>query len=396
MKLKSFFANTIEEAIRLARHELGPDAVLVNSKSTGVEARHLGSYEVVVCGEIQEAGSKDLRYGSERGGENGPERGRAGSRSSTAALPVDKLSQDVSELKHRMEKLALILARSGKGMASVAFDPDLSRAFTMLADAELDTELAYDVIGKLTSPIPENALRAQLAQLVNVDSELGSRGAPCRVVALVGPPGAGKTSALVKLAVQYGLTSRKRVQILTTDTYRIGAAEELRSYAAILGISCQVLETPEALAQALGECQQLGDCQQKGESRQKNLILIDTPGLCRSEMEASEGLARLLATHAGIDTHLVLPASMRSADLRRVSEQYSVFQPSKLLFTRLDETETFGPILACSVRMGKPVSFFSRGQRIPEDLEPATLDLMLDLILGAPAAGESRFEVVAA
>jgi len=402
MKLKSFFANTIEEAIRLARHELGPDAVLVNSKSTGVEARHLGSYEVVVCGEIQERGSRDLKYGSERGGENGLERGRAGSRPSPAALSVDKLSQDVSELKHRMEKLALTLARSGKGMASVAFDPDLSRAFTTLTDAELDTDLAYDVIGKLASPIPEDALRAQLAQLVNVDSELGSPGAPCRVVALVGPPGAGKTSALVKLAVQYGLTSRKRVQILTTDTYRIGAAEELRSYAAILGIGCQVLETAQALAQALGESeqrgesQQAGDSQPKAESRQKNLILIDTPGLCRSEMEASEDLARLLATHAGIDTHLVLPASMRAADLRRVSEQYSVFQPSKLLFTRLDETETFGPILARSVRMGKPVSFFSRGQRIPEDLEPATLDLMLDLILGSPAAGGSRFEVVAA
>ncbi len=70
------------------------------------------------------------------------------------SIPVDKLSQDVSELKHRMEKLALTLARSGKGMASVAFDPDLSRAFTMLTDAELDTDLAYDVIGSLVSPFP--------------------------------------------------------------------------------------------------------------------------------------------------------------------------------------------------------------------------------------------------
>jgi flagellar biosynthesis protein FlhF len=239
-------------------------------------------------------------------------------------------------------------------------------------------------VGKLTSPIPGGALRAALAKLVNVDSQLGSPSALSRVVALVGPPGAGKTSALVKLAVQYGLTACKRVQVLTTDTYRIAAAEELRSYAAILGIGCQVLETAGALAQALDEY------------RQKDLILIDTPGLCRSEMEASEDLARVLATHPGIDTHLVLPASMRAADLRRVSEQYSIFQPHKLLFTRLDETETFGPILSQSIRMGKPVSFFSRGQRIPEDLEPATSDVMLDLILGSPAGGEAKFDVVAA
>jgi len=384
MKLKSFFANTIEEAIRLARRELGPDAMLVNSKATNVEARHLGCYEVVVCGEAQDAGSREQRQGSEKGQDNSSERPAGLSRAWATSLPVDKLAQDVSELKYRMEKLALTLARAGKGMASIAFDPELTRVFAQLTDAELDTELAYDVIGRLTSPIPEGALRMELARLVRVDAELGLRDASSRVMALVGPPGAGKTSALVKVAVQYGLTARKRVQILTTDTFRIGAAEELRSYAAILGIGCQVLETADALGQALVEY------------RQKDLILIDTPGLCGSEMEASEDLARLLVTHPGVDTHLVLPASMRASDLRRISEQYSVFQPSKLLFTRLDETETFGPILASSIRMKKPVSFFSRGQRIPEDLEPATVDLLLDLILKSPAVGDSKCEVVAA
>jgi len=388
MKLKSFFANTIEEAIRLARNELGPDAMLVNSKRSGVEAQHLGFYEVVVCGESQEGGPGSPGHGQD-GGHNGAQAGTGRAWNVAPSLPVDRLSQDVSELKHRIEKLALTLARSGRGMASEAFDPELSRAFTTLTDAELDTELAYDVVGKLTSPVSEATLRAELAKLVNVDSQLGSLGAPSRVVALVGPPGAGKTSALVKLAVQYGLAARKTVQVLTTDTYRIAAAEELRSYAAILGIGCQVLETPGALAQAFTEYR-------KDECRRKDLILIDTPGLCRSEMETCQDLAKLLATHPDLDTHLVLPASMRAADLRRVSEQYSVFQPSKLLFTRMDETETVGPILSLSVRMGKPVSFFSRGQHIPEDLEPATPDLLLDLILGSPAVGTPRFEAVAA
>jgi flagellar biosynthesis protein FlhF len=381
MKLKSFFANTIEEAIRLARHEMGPEAMLVNSKRAGVEARHLGFYEVVVCGEAPKTGPKDPAHGPEPD----KERNNDGSRAVAVLPPADRLSQDVAELKQRMENLALTLARPGRGLACAAFDPELSKVFTALTDTELDTELAHDVVGKLTSPVPEGALRAELAKLVRVDAQLGSQAGTSRVVALVGPPGSGKTSALVKLAIQYGIVARKTVQVLTTDTYRIGAAEELRSYAAILGIGCQVLETTQALVEALEEY------------RQKDLILIDTPGLCRSEIEAYEDLTRVLgAQNQGIDTHLVLPASMRAADLRRVSEQYSIFHPRKLLFTRLDETATFGPILGRSIRMGIPVSFFSRGRRIPEDLEPATGDLLLDLILGSPAMAEPKFDVVAA
>jgi flagellar biosynthesis protein FlhF len=368
MRLKSFFANTIEEAIRQARHELGPDAMLVNSKRTAVEAQHLGAYEVVVCGDAPEHARED------------PDHKGDALRSVPSALPVDQLSRDVSELKHRMEKLALTLARSGSGMASIAFDAELSRVFATLTDAELDTELAYDVVSKISSPVSPEILRSELAKLTHVDAQLGCAGASSRVVALAGPPGSGKTSALVKLAVQYGVSAHKPVQVLTTDTYRIAAAEELRCYAAILGIGFQVLETPAALAQALQE------------RRHKDLVLIDTPGLSRDEMEMLEDWANVLAGHPGIDMHLVLPASMRTADLKRVASQYGIFRPSKLLFTRLDETETLGPILSLSIRMEKPISFFSFGQRIPEDLEPASQDTLLDLILGRRAEPESKPE----
>src|SRR5579862_148464 len=178
MRLKSFFANTIEEAIRIARHELGPDAMLVNSKRAGTEAQHLGLYEVVVCGVTQDAAPTELGATHDRSPENGQDAGRTASWAAPASLPVDKLAQEVSELRQRMEKLALTLGRAGRGMASVAFDPELSRAFTALTDAELDTELAYDVVGNLATPISEGSLRAVLSKLVRVDSELGVRDAP--------------------------------------------------------------------------------------------------------------------------------------------------------------------------------------------------------------------------
>jgi|SRR5580658_3289950 flagellar biosynthesis protein FlhF len=374
MRLKSFFADTIEEALSLARREMGSEAMLVNSKRSHGEAQHLGAYEVVVCGESSRP----------------TDEARETSRTASAAAPpqADRLSRDISDLKHQVERLARSLARSGSGPAGIASNPNLSAAFGRLTDAELDADLAYEVISKIGSNYTLGALRAELARLVSVDAELGLPGAISRIVALIGPPGAGKTSSLVKLAVQYGVTARKPTYILSLDIYRVAAADELRSYAAIMGIGCQVLETAGALAQALEE------------HRQKHLILIDTPGLSSAEMEGHQDLARLLATYPGVDTHLVLSASMRTTDLRRVADQYSPFKPGKLLFTRLDETRTFGPIASQSVRMGIPLSFVSRGQRIPEDLEPATKDLilgaMLDATAGSEAGGETRVGVAAA
>jgi flagellar biosynthesis protein FlhF len=363
MKLKSYFADTVEEAISLARREMGPEAMLVNSKRSNAEARHLGAYEVVCASEVEPQVA---------------ERDKNRSLFAPTPAPMDKLSQDVSEIKHQMERLALTLARSSTGMAGIASDPELANAFSMLAAAEVDADLAYDLIGKLGSPFRPEALRAELGRLLTVDAGIG------RTVALVGPPGAGKTSTLVKLAVQYGIASRKACQILTVDTLRVGASDQLRSYAAILGVGFQVLETTTALARALDDHQQ------------KDLILIDTPGLSANDLEGFEDLAEFLSTYPGIDTHLVLPASMRTSDLKRVAGHYEIFKPAKLLFTRLDETETFGPILSQSIRSGKPMSLLTRGQRIPEDLEEATKDLILDLVLKPDRLPERAFDMVAA
>ena len=178
----------------------------------------------------------------------------------------------------------------------------------------------------------------------------------------------------MKLAVNYGLAARRPALLLSMDTYRVAAAEQLRSYAAIIGVGFSVLETVAALAQAIEE------------NRGKDLIFIDTPGLGFGDMEEAAQLSGFLAARSDIDIQLVLSCSMKSADLIRVVDSYERFRPRRLLFTKLDETGSFGSLLNETVRTGKPLSFLTNGQRIPEDLEAASRNRISKLIFsGHPA-----------
>jgi flagellar biosynthesis protein FlhF len=341
MKLKSYFSGTVEAAVDLARKELGDDALLVNARPATLETKHLGAYEVVFAAAKRATLSQP------------PE---------AASVPLDRLTKEVAEMKREIERLSKYL--SGARMFGGPADGNEPELYSRLVANEMDPMLARAV-----------AQGAPLEQVFEVDATLGRHGAKRAVVALIGPPGVGKTTTLIKLAARYGLASRRPAHILTADVFRIAAAEQLRSLAAVLGIGCDVVETPIALAQALEE------------HRSKDFVFIDTPGLGSGDLEDGEDLALLIATHPEIDTHLVLSASMKPADLARAIERYEMFQPKKLLFTRIDETISYGAIVSEAARRALPVSFLTNGQQIPDELEPATKARLVELVLGRGACG---------
>ncbi len=368
MRVKSYFASAVEDAMAQARQELGEDAMLVRTRRSLGDARHLGEYEVIFASDLETNEPAAPSIPAPGGG------------------PPDRLSGEIAGLKRELEGMRRTLARSVFAPAQrLGASVDAAGAYTALVGADVHPELARELVeaaeqrlgrrgapGQPAAREPAGfgeALAAEIAARISTVPELGRNGAAPRIVALVGPPGAGKTTTLVKLAVSYGLACRRPALLLSMDTYRIAAADQLRSYAVILGIACQVLETTAALAQAIEE------------NRSKDLILIDTPGLGRPDMNAAPGVARMLATRADIDTHLVVPASMKPADLTRAVNAYEMFGVHKLLFTKLDETGSFGPILNEAARTGKALSFFATGQRVPEDLEAATRRKLVELVL---------------
>jgi flagellar biosynthesis protein FlhF len=376
MKIKSYFANTVEEAMGMARQELGSDAMLVNSRKASLDARHLGAYEVVFVTDMP-VGEAEF-----------PTVAQVEAGNAARHAPDDRLAQQMVDLKKELEGMRRTITRSALAAPSwLEASHDGSDAYMTLTEGEVPAELAQEIVQAAEAriagvPLPKKgparadkivfrrALVEELESRFTVQPVLG-RGEPRpHIVALVGPPGSGKTTCLVKLAVNYGLAARRPILLLSMDTYRVAAAEQLRAYAAILGVGFQVLETVAALAQAIEE------------NRGKELIFIDTPGLGLGETADYSRLAQFLSTRTDIDTQLVVSSSMKSADLSRVVDGFEVFRPQRLIFTKLDETGSFGPILNEAVRTGKPLSFFTGGQRIPEDLEAATKNRLTELILG--------------
>jgi signal recognition particle GTPase len=195
-----------------------------------------------------------------------------------------------------------------------------------------------------------------------------------KVVAFVGPTGVGKTTSIAKLAAHLALGRKKKIILFSLDGYRIGAVEQLRTYAGLIGVPfrfvSQVSELPGLIA----------------DNGRRDYILIDTAGRGRKDMHAMDHLADFLSNAGYIDRHLVMSASMKPSDMRRVQEQFDVCRPDHLLFTKLDETSTPGPILNELARTKKNFSYYTDGQRVPDDLHVAARGRIMDLVLNGTGA----------
>mgnify|MGYP003877814043 CR=1 FL=1 len=218
------------------------------------------------------------------------------------------------------------------------------------------------------------AIKAGLGKLCRADATLTPRDALTpRMIAIVGPTGVGKTTTLAKIAAREVLESGRRVALITCDTFRIAAVEQLRMYARIIGIPLRVASSAAEMREALAA------------SRDYGLVLIDTPGLAPQAQKQHESLNTILAVDARIERLLALSATTKTEE---GLEAWKAFEPlgiNRLIFCKIDESIRFGSLLPVMKTAKAPVAFLTNGQRVPEDLVGATPENLVQLFDAIPS-----------
>jgi flagellar biosynthesis protein FlhF len=270
------------------------------------------------------------------------------------ALVMDRPDDPVAQVRKQLE---------GSGVGPVLAAAVIEEARRAMGDEELDDAQTKAMLTARAEQVIARRLAARPG--------LPKGTAAGRVMALVGPTGVGKTTTAAKLASLGALVEGREVLLVTMDTYRVGAVEQLRRYAALIGVPLAVVGDGKSLCSALAS------------HPSADLVLIDTAGRSPRHPEPFDALTGALA-QAGepVEVQLLLPAAARLVELEATLKQYECLRPERLLITKVDEALGGGAVLEACVRTNLPVSYVCNGQRVPEDIFPSNPAWLAAFVLG--------------
>lgn len=287
---------------------------------------------------------------------------------------------DIQQRLDLLQKMIADLGRKPRNEILGDVPPELFHVYTQLLDSEVDEESARELVAALKRTATAEQLadsRAMMSVLTALIEKKMPTTGPLRperglrsVVAFVGPTGVGKTTTLAKMAANYRLREGLRVGLVTVDTYRIAAVEQLRTYADIIDLPMKVVTSPKEMRRALDELAGL------------DLVFIDTAGRSpRDDLKLQE-LKSLLDEARADQVYLVLSLSAGSRAIEAAAEQFRCVSPTAAILTKLDEALGCGSLVSLPERIGLPVSYLTMGQDVPDDIEPAQSSRMAQLALG--------------
>jgi len=353
-------ANTMQQAIARVKADFGDDAVILHTRRfrrgfLGL----LGKSRVEVIAAVDPARS------------NGNPRQRELERAREATLEAIKaLQEEVRSLKRMLGEQPAAAPRMPHGM---------SMALLRLKEQDLPEEECQALLERAVPPDSlEQAedpqwvwerVAAQLVAEIPTAPPWDFSKTPV-IVPLVGPTGVGKTTTIAKLAANFSMLAKRSVGLVTVDTYRIAAVEQLRAYANIMGVDLLVAYTPDELRRAVATLED------------RDLILIDTAGRSQHHAMHMAELRAFLEVLPSPQVHLVISATTRRQDMAEIVERFRGTAFQRLIITKLDETRAYGSLYSAPRLAGKPLAYLTTGQSVPDDIEVADAQQVARLILG--------------
>lgn len=289
------------------------------------------------------------------------------------------------EIHKRLDALQQALAeltRQAKTRVAEEVPVELFPLYSRLLDADADEQIARELTIRLkreanSEQLADTAactalLTSLIEQEIRCASPIKAVRGRRKVAALVGPTGVGKTTTIAKLAANFRLRDGLKLGLVTVDTYRVAAVEQLRTYAEIIDLPMKVVTSPVEMRQALDEFSGM------------DLVLIDTAGRSPNDELKLQELKTML-TETGIDeVHLVLSLAVGAKALESTAEKFSSLKLSSVILTKLDEVVSTGTLLTLARRVAWPFSYITTGQNVPEDIEPAHSARLAKWVMGLP------------
>ena len=409
----------MREALMQIKSELGEEAIILKTRKLPKKVFPLGAHdEVEVTAAVDESvpaqpamppitlGSTGV-YGRPRplssiidpdqpGGPEirkwEPPRADEGEKSRKAPLPrrtEDRRDQqEILDLKENVRELRElvkgILKEGTPGPAvsnsSAAFSGGWAVLHQRLIESEVKPAIAEELVKQVSSSDlmlsdsqAEKKFTSALTTVLPVAGPLKLKKEGPLVVAFIGPTGSGKTTTLAKLAAHCRITRNKQVSIITADTYRIAAIEQIRMFADIIKVGIQVVFSPEEVPGAIEAC------------ATDDIVLVDTAGRSQRNLEHMSDLQAFMGALGADEVHLVLSATTKDSDLLDCIERYRPVGINRLLFTKLDETAKVGNILNVVKTSGVAMSYFTTGQSVPDDIEVAQSSRLIRRLLEGSA-----------
>ncbi len=374
VKVKRFIADNSQEAMLKVKMELGKDAVILHSRKIqrpgifGFLKKPL--VEMFVA--VDELDEKD-KHSVVNPVQNNPD---------VRLFDNDKIDELQAKIGNIENMLNHFIAKTVEDPADLSFQkpPELfEKYYNLLLENDVDEKLTQkmmNIVRRQFSFSPENekaiqnAIKVLIKEYLGAASTLEENMKKQSKIIFVGPTGVGKTTTLAKLAAKASVGMGKSVGLITADTYRIAAVEQLKTYSEILNIPIKVIYEPKEVIEAIEIY------------KDKDIILIDTAGRNHKVEEQLQEVKELIGYVEEPDIFLVVSALTAYKDIVSITRSYQFLDRYKLLFTKLDEATTLGNILNMRTLTGKPLSYFTTGQSVPDDIEIADAEKIANIIVG--------------